>query len=643
MTSPIHDLAAEAERDGDLAAAFDRIKARIRAEDAAIGPYGSRRRVIVELPPTRTEYRIGRPLEIDRPNMVLRSEPGTVAIYNTAGTPAVRIHPRVPVEPAARVPFADLGLSGNRWALRTSASPARWVAFQGTPIDRGHRHWRDTRQFCLELRLSGLEPGKPIPAGAVLGIGAYAGIDGPEGGGSPWSLSVGGFWESNALIFSFATTSGDPAIPGDVRDRSPQRRVCFDSRGKGSNREITVQVDLETGAFLVAVDGEIRTPLPGTATRPLSAGLGEPGLRLVPNFVKPLLIGAVGLESTSAIYPADRIVSGLRILAACPYRDDGGRLARRDGRTVTPDRYFDRNEPGCLGLLPLTDPPSESRFVATQHGVIAGPGQAHGLTWGGGLNPAIESVELYGLTLRNAIPWGQTLALGAVRDLRVERCGFEGGYWNVGSFGPRNDWTADIRDISCLDGQDAAIFLLSCIANVRGLRLDHLGHAAIRWDASQLNVSDVVSNMGRPQTEVWFRGHCENTYGAGQKFRDILIDQEGHGKHYAVFHLDSGLIMPEATRLEGINFGALAPGQAGVLLASRVEQWELEGRAKLSTSIAPGFLALRDWSALGGKGVAVVRDSPRWSVEVGASPTPLPVVDTDRGRGTPPPHREDRS
>jgi hypothetical protein len=653
-----YDLLAEAEATGAaLPEAFDSLSAKIAADDAALGPYGGRRPVTIRIPGRNGEHRTYRPLDITRPNLTIRGDgPGASIIHNLNGTPCVRVQRAGgPVPDATRVPFANLGLPGERWAIRTGTAAApRWVAVQGSPIDRGSRHWRDTRQFTLEVRLSEVEAGKPLPDGPICGMSGYNDWNATSGG--PWVL-----WVHNGhLRFDFHTTDGDPpTYPDDVKYRSRQRTLIWPSHGD-EHRDIVVQIDMATARVVLAVDGERRAPLKaeqlfashnvgaygstgdfGTGAQSFAAA---DRLQFVPNYLLPLMLGASGPETGGGVQHAARTFTGIRVLQSCPYADEpeiaaGSPLRRKDGRPIDPERYFDPASDDCLGLIAFADP--SGRFVGVRHGIASGStGWTHGVIWGDPGSPgAIESVRVEGLTLRNATGWGTTLELSSTRDARIVRCAIELGFWGVGGIGIRHDWSGQVIDTGFVSCTDAGFATTGAIWALRDIAFNDVGYAAIRSDASMITASGVsVTPSGHGRTEVDFRLHMEGAYGGGGAWRDILVDREGGDANYAVFHVDCGRAMSNPIRMECVTLGILHGTQAGVLLTARPQQWEQEGRDMRRPDYRPGTLTFTDAATMFAPGAeataALVRaDSDLWSIVVDQIAGPAPVEITDRAMG----------
>ncbi len=474
---------------------------------------------------------------------------------------------------------------GQRFGIRTKKDSS--VIFQAVPFSHGGPepemgntvldNWGSTRTLTVECAVESPDGGV-FPGGYVGGIFAIGYL--AFGGSLVFSLEKGG--TPNQFDVHFRTAE-------DGRDEF-NGFSFFSGKARGVQR-LTFQLDLEhrkVSAFSNGVETAIDRPY-----GKFFKGTGP--TTLARNEYSPLILGATSMTADlrapvgalGRTTDLDLRLHGLSFSRRLRYesRRPGIPQARVDGKPID-DRYRyledQKDDPDLISALALTDSPDDpttGRFVTSVSRLVP-PYKHVGYFLQTAMYSQLGGILGNGLSDLHIVsmPGCPTVQVGAILNLKIERCRIEGGTQAIGTLNLLANYMTDIIDCE-LSGSDCGVYGAWSALNGRNVKFLNAGRVPIRTWASNATFDGVSVFHASLQSESLVKIHG-GLYGGMHSYKNVLSDFEGLTYRVAPFVIEqfNGLPAAPATmvRIEDVYLGTT--GKVPMFKVTTRPEYRTDGR-----------------------------------------------------------------
>ncbi len=312
--------------------------------------------------------------------------------------------------------------------------------------------------------------------------------------------------------------------------------------------------------------------------------------------------------------PYDYTLCGLR-MSAVPRYADADALTLRSGGAPTDAIYF-ANDPGTMGLLPLTDHGEDLRntgYLVTQVlGDAAGEtGEiGYGILWPGAVLVGRQHLRVSDMTLKPGPHWGAGIVNWQGLDSKFWNLTIRGGFYAIGDLPYGCSYTTDIRNCK-LSGAHAAVFTDYSAVCLRHVTIDPCGRYGVLLSGANADCDDVTfANPVTHRTE-YYLCHVGQTYGGQLQFTHLTGTAPAGSAYPSGGVFDFTHIYPTLVQMQGCRFANL--GLDAALLQMTY--------SRPMAGTAPKTLAITDVQVTGPRLAALVRtDDPELTGVIDAPP-----------------------
>ncbi len=453
--------------------------------------------------------------------------------------------------------------------------PGTFLTSQGPPalvlgVSRLQRLGIDPARYSVPSVLGQGMVGLSTKAEAVLSVTAHplqlggGPVLAPDywgGSGYTWEFVIGsgsqswgpGWWlfglsNGNGIVRPFSLVTGDDPVNTlrwlfRTADQSEvnYRRATIPIPGgftPGVTHRITIQFDATTATLTVWVDG-VRQVVPIDSTDRTTWKPGVPMART--DGLTPFLFG--GMQQA----PAPLDVHGFLVSDALVYDPTQATETRKDGKPISPSRYWDQG-PNVIAYLVMSDAPNTHRMIATR----AQTGAGFWVTKAGGQPSQNLSVRNLAIDckLQQSIALGYCFGVPFV-DVSAGGSGLQA----IGSVPIGCTYPVTLESCN-LAGYDAAYVGWEQMVHGHNTWVGMSGRDGLRCGGGVFDWDRTTFTFSLPTTECFIR-KTSDPYGGSLTIRDMLVDNEGGTPSDSIISVDHSAYCPNEVLIDQVGVSTL--------------------------------------------------------------------------------------